>query len=108
MPSDERQRLHDMDDNPVVAWANSKDLVCDGYSHTFYVRSEQPGNGYVDGGIPTALYRRPPEPEESVTQISWSNVESWFLQNEQRLKDICKFEGIKGVALEAWRAAKTA
>lgn len=105
MPEVERRRLLDMDDNTVVAWANSKDLESDGHSHTLYVHSEQPGNGYVDGGIPVALYRRPPE--EPVGQISWSNVEPWFLQNEQMLKDVGKFEGLKGVALEVWRAAKT-
>lgn len=45
------------DDDPV-AWANSKDLIGDGYTHSFTVRSEQPGNGYTDGGVPTPLYLR--------------------------------------------------
>lgn len=44
-------------DDPV-AWANSKDLIEDGYTHSFTVRSEQPGNGYTDGGVPIPLYLR--------------------------------------------------
>jgi hypothetical protein len=42
-----------------VGWANSNDLVQDGYSHTFTVRSEPPANGYVDGGVATPLYTKP-------------------------------------------------
>lgn len=45
-----------------VGYANSNDLVSDGYSHSFTVRSEQPANNYVDGGIPVALYASPPAP----------------------------------------------
>lgn len=41
----------------VVGYANSKDLEEDGFSHSFIVRSEQPGNNYVDGGTPEPLYR---------------------------------------------------
>lgn len=41
------------------------------------------------------------------TQVSWSDVEPWYNENEQMLKDVGKFEGIKGIALEVWRAAKT-
>ena len=40
-----------------AAWANPVDLWCDGYSHTFYVRSEQPGTPFLDGGVAIALYR---------------------------------------------------
>lgn len=40
-----------------VAWANPVDLWQDGYSHTFYVRSEQPGMPFVDGGVAIGLYR---------------------------------------------------
>lgn len=39
-------------------------------------------------------------------QITWSDVEPWYLANEQRLSDIRKFEGSKGFALEVWRGAR--
>jgi len=42
----------------------------------------------------------------TATQISWSDVEGWYNKNEQMLRDVSKFEGIKGVVLEVWRAAK--
>ena len=38
-------------------------------------------------------------------QVSWVDVEPWYLANEQRLSDIRKFEGPKGFALEVWRGA---
>lgn len=43
-----------------VGWANSNDLVQDGYSHTFTVHSEQPANGYTDGGKAVPLYAKQP------------------------------------------------
>lgn len=43
----------------VVAWVNSNDLITDGHTHSFRACSEQPGNGYVDGGTPVALCRCP-------------------------------------------------
>lgn len=42
-----------------ACYANSKDLEDDGYSHTFTVRSEMPGTGYVDGGFSVPLYTHP-------------------------------------------------
>jgi hypothetical protein len=38
--------------------------------------------------------------------VPWAHVEPWYLENEQALRDIGKFEGLKGVALEVWRAAR--
>lgn len=51
-----------------------------------------------------ALYTEQPAPVS--VQVSWSDVEPWYLANEQRLSDIRKFEGLKGFALEVWRGAK--
>lgn len=51
-----------------------------------------------------ALYAEQTAPV--AVQISWSDVEPWYLANEQRLSDIRKFEGSKGFALEVWRGAR--
>lgn len=40
-------------------------------------------------------------------QVNWSDVEPWYLANEQMLSDIRKFEGPKGFALEVWRGARS-
>lgn len=37
-----------------VAWAHPEDIVCDGYTHTFVVRSEQPV--FIDGSAAVGLY----------------------------------------------------
>ena len=41
----------------IVAWANPKDLIDDGYSHSFSVQSSQPGNLFLDGGMAVGLIR---------------------------------------------------
>lgn len=46
------------------------------------------------------------QPAPVAAQIIWSDVEPWYLANEQRLSDIRKFEGPKGFALEVWRGAR--
>jgi hypothetical protein len=45
----------------------------------------------------------PPVPV--VKQTTWADVEPWFEANEQMLRDVFRFEGLKGAALEVWRAA---
>lgn len=53
------------------------------------------------------LYRAASElPAPVAVQVSWADVEPWYNENEQMLRDVCKFEGLKGVALEVWRAAR--
>jgi hypothetical protein len=59
-----------------VGWANSKDLVDDGFSHAFLVRSEQPGTPYLDGGTPVALYSEPLPSRRLTAQDIVSAIES--------------------------------
>lgn len=56
--------------------------------------------------IQNALRQPSEQPAPVAVQISWSDVEPWYLANEQRLSDIRKFEGSKGFALEVWRGAR--
>lgn len=44
-------------------------------------------------------------PEPVVKQTSWADVQPWFEANKQMLKDVYRFEGLGGAALEVWRAA---
>lgn len=40
-----------------------------------------------------------------VKPVTWGVVAPWYARNEQMLKDVGKFEGVKGIALEVWRGA---
>lgn len=42
-----------------------------------------------------------------VADVQWAQVRPWYEKNEQMLRDVCRFEGLKGVAVEVWRAART-
>jgi hypothetical protein len=44
-------------------------------------------------------------PEPVVNQTSWADVQPWYEANEQMLRDVFRFEGLKGAAVEVWRAA---
>jgi hypothetical protein len=44
-------------------------------------------------------------PERVVKQTTWADVQPWFEANQQMLKDVYRFEGLGGAALEVWRAA---
>jgi hypothetical protein len=46
-----------------------------------------------------------PCPEPVVRQTTWADVQPWYEANEQMLRDVFRFEGLKGAALEVWRAA---
>ncbi|WP_338924641.1 hypothetical protein V0M98_34040 (plasmid) [Pseudomonas silesiensis] len=46
-----------------------------------------------------------PCPEPVMKQTTWADVEPWWNANEQMLRDVSRFEGLKGAALEVWRAA---
>ena len=46
-----------------------------------------------------------PCPVPVVKQTTWADVEPWWNANEQMLRDVSRFEGLKGAALEVWRAA---
>ena len=37
--------------------------------------------------------------------LKWQDIAAWFVVNEQTLKDVGRFEGVKGVALEVLRLA---
>jgi hypothetical protein len=37
--------------------------------------------------------------------VTWRMVEPWYTKHEQALKDVARFEGVKGVTLEVWRGA---
>ncbi|WP_274644241.1 Lar family restriction alleviation protein [Pseudomonas serbica] len=50
-------------------------------------------------------FKELPCPVPVVKQTTWADVQPWYEANEQMLRDVCRFEGLKGAALEVWRAA---
>ncbi|MBT9570036.1 MAG: Lar family restriction alleviation protein [Pseudomonas umsongensis] len=76
-----------------VGYANSNDLVSDGYSHSFTVRSEQPANNYIDGGTPVALYTSPPEPVAVAMSFDFEHPFS----NEKRTVTLTKRDVFDGM-----------
>jgi hypothetical protein len=44
-------------------------------------------------------------PAPVVKQPTWADFQPWYEANEQMLRDVFRFEGLKGATLEVWRTA---